>query len=240
MTNTNNFPKILVGCPTSFHKEYCLDKYIKGLKDIDYPNFDILLVDNSPDDNYFNKIKSHDILVIKGSYFENARDRIIASRNMLREIAIDKDYDYFFSLEQDVVPPSDVLLKLVKHNKKVISCIYFLHNILDNERKLVPQAFVILENQQYTDLPSMRPLNDLELASKKLMQIISCGLGSVLIHRDILKEIEFRYNKTTESFDDRFFCIDLYKKNIPIFCDTSIKCMHYILNRPYSWKSIKK
>ncbi len=240
MENTEDYPRILIGCPTSYHKEYCLDKYIKGLKDIDYPNFDILLIDNSEDDNYFNKIKSYNIPVIKGPYSEGARDRIVSSRNILREKTIEGNYDYLFSLEQDVIPPRDVLLRLIKHRKEVISCIYFVHNIIEDDRELTPQAFVILKDRQYIGLPSMRPLNDFELSSNKLMQIVSCGLGCVLIHKDILKQIRFRYDKTTEAFDDRYFCIDLYEKNIPIFCDTGIKCMHYILNRPYSWTNIKK
>ncbi len=240
MEELKDYPKILIGCPTSYHKEYCLEKYVEGLKNIDYPNFDILLIDNSKDDNYYNKISSYNIPVKKGPYFENARDRIIASRNILRDVTINENYDYFFSLEQDVVPPSNVLLKLIKHNKKVISCIYFLHNIMDNKRELIPQAFVVMEDKKYEDLPWMRPLNNIELASNKLIQIVSCGLGCILIHRDVLKEIEFRYDKTSEAFDDRYFSVDLYRKKIPIFCDASIKCMHYIHNRPYPWSSIKK
>ena len=50
------YPRILIGCPTSYHKEYCLERYITGLKNIQYPNFDILLVDNSDNDEYYKKI----------------------------------------------------------------------------------------------------------------------------------------------------------------------------------------
>jgi len=40
-------PKILLGCPTSDYKEYCLKEYVKSVKTLDYPCYDILLVDNS-------------------------------------------------------------------------------------------------------------------------------------------------------------------------------------------------
>ena len=238
------YPRILIGCPTSYHKEYCLERYITGLKNIQYPNFDILLVDNSDNDEYYKKIQEYNIPAIKGPYFKSARERIIKSRNILREKVINEDYDYFFSLEQDVVPPPDVLLKLINHNKKVISCVYFLHNIIGDKSELTPQAFVLIDHitnkNKEKKLPDMRPLNNNELSSNKLIKIISCGLGCVLIHKDILKEIEFRYDKETEAFDDRWFCIDLYNKNMPLFCDTGIMCMHYILNRPYSWSEIQK
>ena len=52
-----NKPKILVGCPTSFHKEYALEQYAESIKALTYPNYDILLVDNSKDDVYFKRIK---------------------------------------------------------------------------------------------------------------------------------------------------------------------------------------
>ena len=80
-----NKPRILVGCPTSFHKEYALEQYAESIKSLTYPNYDILLVDNSKDDVYFKRIKKLSLPVIKGPWFESARDRIIASRNILRE-----------------------------------------------------------------------------------------------------------------------------------------------------------
>ena len=114
-------PKVLLGCPTSFHKEYALKEYAEAVKTLDYDNYDILLVDNSPDDIYLNKIKNLGLNVIKGEYFESAIKRIIESRNLLRKYSLDHNYDYFFSLEQDVLPNKDALSKLAMHNKEIVS-----------------------------------------------------------------------------------------------------------------------
>ena len=85
----------------------------------------------------------------------------------------------------------------------------------------------------------MRPLNKKELwENQGLMEVVSAGLGCVLIHRDVLKEIKFRYDKNT--FDDRWFFIDLYNKKIKSYADTSLKCKHLIFNRPFPWSKIKK
>ena len=230
-------PRVLVGCPTSFHKEYALKEYAESVKFLSYDNYDVLLVDNSPDNNYFDKIKSLGLNVIKGEYFEGAIKRIITSRNTLRKYALDNNYDYLFSLEQDVIPNRDALTKLVSHNKDVVSGIYFVHNIIGNRRVLIPQVFLELPNK-INNLPDMRWLTEEEFLSNKLIKIISCGMGCVLIHKNILRKIEFRSENNV--FDDRFFGIDLYKKNIPMYCDTSVKCKHLILNRPYSWDKIKK
>src|SRR3989344_9577139 len=105
--------KVLVGCPTSFHKEYCLDKYAEGIKALTYRYSDVLLVDNSKDDSYLNKIKVMGLNATKGFYFEGARDRIVASRNILREKVLNEGYDYFLSLEQDVVPPKDIIERML-------------------------------------------------------------------------------------------------------------------------------
>jgi len=96
--------RVLVGCPTSEHKEYCLKEYANLLRSLTYDNFDVLLVDNSKDDRYYNKIKSLGIPVIKDKYLEGAKNRIVHSRNILRERVLNGGYDYFFSLEQDVIP----------------------------------------------------------------------------------------------------------------------------------------
>ena len=230
-------PKIMVGCPTSFHKEYALQQYAESLKKITYKNHDILLVDNSPNDTYLDKIKETGLSVIKGPRFESARDRIIASRNILRQKVIDGNYDYFFSLEQDVIPPRDILERLISHNKKVITAVYFANNMIPGETlsKLIPLVY-ILEDEKTL---SMRPLNEDELwKDQGLKQVVSAGLGCVLIHRNVLKEVKFRYD--LNSFDDRWFFLDLYDKKIPVYADTSIKCKHLIYNRPYPWSKIKK
>jgi len=228
-------PKVLVGCPTSFHKEYCLDKYVAGVKALTYKNFDILLVDNSKNDVYFKKIKKTGLPVVKGPWFDGALDRIIASRNILRQKVLDEGYDYFFSLEQDVVPPKDVLERMIKPDKKIITGVYFAHNTLpDGSMPLIPLVYKLVDEKTLT----MVPIDKQEFESNKLIEVVSAGLGCLLIHKDILKEVKFRYEGKV--FDDRFFFIDCHHKNFKAFCDTSIKCKHYILNRPYPWSVIKK
>ncbi len=230
-------PRVLVGCPTSFHKEYALHQYAEAVKKLTYKNHDVLLVDNSQGNDYLEKINAIRIPAIKGPYFESARDRIVASRNILREKVLNENYDYFFSLEQDVIPPEDIIEKLIQHNKKVTAAIYFANNIVPGETlsKLIPLVYVLEDEKTL----SMRPLNNNELwKDQKLMKVVSAGLGCVLIHKDVLKEVEFRYD--LNSFDDRWFFLDLYSKQIPVYADTSIKCKHLIYNRPYSWSKIKK
>jgi len=143
-----NIPRILVGCPTSFHKEYCLKEYAESIKNLTYKNFDVLLVDNSKDNGvYIEKIKELGLNAIKGLYFEGAMDRIVASRNILAQKTIKEDYDYFLSLEQDVIPPKDIIEQMLKSEKKIITGVYFNHNNIDGEIKLIPLVYKIVEDK---------------------------------------------------------------------------------------------
>ena len=47
-------PKVLVGAPVCDLYEYCFDEFLDTIKGLNYDNYDILLVDNSKDDKFFN------------------------------------------------------------------------------------------------------------------------------------------------------------------------------------------
>ena len=225
-------PRVLVGCPTSYHKEYALEKYIESVKSLSYGNFDFILVDNSEGDNYYNKINKLLVKVIKGPYFEGARDRIVASRNILRKYALDNGYDYFLSLEQDVIPPKDIIERLLKHDKDIVSGVYFAYQTNNDINLLVPLLWKRVEGDHIQYMLSREVMNP------RLIEIGACGLGCVLISKKILEKIEFRYDGKDDSFDDMWFCLDSYNAGFRLFADTSIKCKHLILNRP-CWEDIK-
>jgi len=228
-------PKVLVGCPTSDHKAYCLDKYIKAVNELSYPNYDILLIDNSEKDDYYKKIKGFGINVEKIKYKKKARDRIVESRNLLRKKVLEEGYDFLLSLEQDVIPPKDIIERLLRHNKQVTTGIYFLVNPFKEEHKL--RSSIWTNYDPKTNL-MYRVKNEYIINNPKLIEVSASGLGCILIHKDILKKIKFRYDKKTEGFDDVFFAKDLRKNKIKIYADLSIVCKHLV--KDWSWKDIEK
>lgn len=221
--------KVLVGCPASDYKEYCLDEYAEAVKNLDYPNYEILLIDNSKTNDYSKKLKEKNLPAEKSEWFEGAMDRIITSRNILRQKVLDKDYDYFFSLEQDVIPPKDTLKKLVKQNKKIISAVYFN----PKQGKYIPLLAINRGLLKLSYIPEEIVIN-----SNKTVKVDYCGLGAVLIHRSVLEKIKFRKDEKP-GFDDWWFCQDAKKEGFEIYADLSIKCKHLIKNRPWKWGEIK-
>ncbi len=228
-------PKVLVGCPTSDYKSYCIEQYANSVKNLSYKNYDILIIDNSKDDDYFTKIRRLGLPVIKSTYHEKARDRIIESRNLIRQIVLDKGYDYFLSLEQDVIPPRDIIERLVRHKKDLVSGVYFAYNNVKGKNILRPLLWANFDPEKKLMYCLKK---EYALKSNDFVEVCACGLGCVLIHRSVLGVIKFRYEPETEGFDDVFFCKDAMDKGIKMFADLSVKCNH--LTQEWSWEKIKK
>ena len=226
--------KILVGCPTSQYQDYCLDSYAKVVSNLTYSNYDILLVDNSKDDKYYNKLKKIGIPVIKGPWFEGARDRIVESRNILRKTALDKNYDYFLSLEQDVIPPKDVIQRLLSHKKDVVSGLYFNYNTVDGKNILVPMLWGKAKKED-----EILFIDSKSVIRNSVISVGACGLGCVLINKKVLEKVKFRYDPKKDSFDDMYFSLDVHSNGFDILADTSVKCKHLIKER-HLWDDVKK
>lgn len=235
-------PKVLVGCPTYEGKDYCLREYSEAVKNIDYDNYDIVLVDNSEEKQYFEKIKKEGI---KAWRLEKKNlsvgEKIAICRNLLRKLAIE-NYDYFLSLEQDVIPPKDIIKKLLSHDKKIVSAVY---NMRMDDGKDWPLLWRFLDKKEADAFAEKNPqlkekMSEIkkkgllckrmelkELPGNELIKIAACGMGAVLIHKEVLREILFRVGKGKNAYDDMFFCQDAISKGFEIFADTSVECRHF-------------
>lgn len=225
-------PKILIGCPTYKGKEYALEKYLVMIKSLGYKNSDLLLIDNSDDDSYYKKLKSKGIDVVRIKKSNDFRQTVAQSRNILRKRVLDNGYDYLFSLEQDLNSPSkDALSRLLSHNKKVISGIYFKKWDIKNKSgeiikkgHMVPLAFPFNEK----DMNKMQMILDNSVLDKikGLIKIRSAGLGCCLIHRDVLEKVKFRTEPGKNSWDDVYFFTDVYSKGFDAWADPAVRFQH--------------
>src|SRR3989344_4047349 len=207
--------KILVGCPVSDYHLYCTEEYLNTLKSLTYKNYDILLVDNSKEDSFFNYLIRKGINAARISFNENPRIRIVNARNLLRQKVLDDNYDFFLSLEQDVIPPK----KIIDSSK------------LKGLRQETGSQYLEMVKAYYT-------IEELE-REKPPTKIHSCGLGCVLIRRNVLEKVKFRFSEKYGGFDDVWFCEDA-KSNFEIYVDPRIKCKHLIKNRPWDWRDLLK
>lgn len=253
--------KILVGSPVSKHHAYCTHQYLERIKNLDYSGYDILLVDNSDDEEFYNLIREDVPIVHHGYGKPTIKDKLVASRNYLRDYALKNDYDYFLNIDQDVVPPKDVIERLLSHKKDFVTGIYYNYFNQTTEKtvkmavayiwftkeeeqemksnpelvkKTNPNLYAALQKTNWQFEKLMRPINEKEVAAGKLMKIRAAGSGCMLVSRHALESVAFREN-TEGGFDDVLFCFDLQDKGFGLYADCTVICEHLTQNRPWEW-----
>lgn len=212
-------PKTLVGCPTYWGKAYCLLQYAERVKKLSYSNYDVLLVDNSKNEKYLQEIRQNGLAAEKGLWLENVRERITASRNILRKKVLEEGYDYFLSLEQDLIPPVNVIEQLLSSSKEIVSGLYYKEGT--HEGKKISYAMLYVE--QGGKLVLVHPDR---LKQKELLPINACGLGCMLIHRSVLEKVVFRKPASGIAQDDMMFCYDAQKSGFKIYANPLVVCEH--------------
>ncbi len=234
-----NLPKVLVGVPVCDLYEYCFDDFINNIKNLTYSNYRILLIDNSKEDTFFNKIKKIDVDVIRLPYLEKMRARVVASHNKLREITLNKKFDYLLILDQDIIPPKNVIEKLIEHKKDAVSALYFgHHNLLNGENRIMPFAWRFTIKEGFWGRVGY--LMEEEMEKDELIDVAFTGMGCVLLSKKILEKIEFRYDPDIEAWDDRWLGYDLSKNGFIFYLDPGVICKHLYLKRPFDYHEIKK
>jgi hypothetical protein len=132
--------------------------------------------------------------------------------------------DYTLCVDYDIVLPNDALIKMLAHDKDIVSGVY----VQRNTKQLV-ELF-------QKDSPKTRvPVSD--LTPPKLLEVASCGFGCVLIKGNVLRTMEYPHfayksavdpkdhNKDTMS-EDSFFCYKAKSYGFKVWADTSIICPH--------------
>jgi hypothetical protein len=89
-----------------------MQRWIDNVKSLTYPNFDILMVDNSPNGEM--KEKYGDQIPIEVLPTEGIEDRMVTRINRSMELIrqrflLNDDYTHWMDIECDVIPQSDVI-----------------------------------------------------------------------------------------------------------------------------------
>ena len=134
-----NIPKVLVACPTSSRHEHLLDDWIKSLDSFTYPNFDVLLVDTTDNnEDYFNrlkKLKVHNKLInVIRKPWDFKKNHILQhlahAREEIRQFFLKGDYSNLFFLDDDIFLPENSIQKLLSRDK---DCVGFYVHIYNKE-----------------------------------------------------------------------------------------------------------
>jgi len=112
--------KVLVSCPTYDGKDYCFQQWVDMAKSLTYPNYDILAVDNSKTEDFYNKYKDQIPMVHMSFKPDEKNDgmyRVCKSMAEVQRQFLKGDYTHWMNIEADVIPPPDVIEKLMKYGQ---------------------------------------------------------------------------------------------------------------------------
>ena len=235
----SDFPKVLIASPTASAKDYSFDAWIENVFGFMYPNFDIVMFDNTNDGGKYAqelnervrlkyadkkpRFKCFNSLVKHNAEINNIYMKLALSHNDCRDFCLNNNYDYMLHLESDIFPPNDVIERLIFHKKNIIGGMYHIYDGFDRTL-LIYNHLELAPNSVTSKVCTLD--DEILLVNGGVIKIAQCGLGCILISNKVLKKIKFRYENFSECYPDTLFAEDSHKYNIPTYCDTSIVCRH--------------
>ena len=144
-------------------------------------------------------------------------------RNLIADWVVKGDYDYLFAVDYDIAFPADTLVRLLGHDKDMVSGVY-RQRIADKQ---------ILEIFEKNDVGGFTQIPYENLRNAGLMEIGACGFGCVLIKKKVMIDIgypQFQYRSAINHSDtfseDLDFCRKAAMKGFKIYTDSSLLCEH--------------
>jgi hypothetical protein len=225
----NSFPHILIGSPTSKQKSYCDHDWIANIMKTNYPNYDVRLFDNTDDNGEYcqelndwykkNYGDNDKFLAIKSDtkFCKGLVQKVCKGHNDFRKYVLNNEYKFGFHCESDVFPAPHVLQELLLHKKAVVGSLYDRDS--GRFRRKMIQVHV---HRSHNNIFSKNfdPDDDAYFMDGTLKQVSHIGLGSILIRRDILERVPFRYVENMKIFPDSWWAEDLWRLKIKIYADT--------------------
>lgn len=223
---TDFFPKVLICAPQHDSKNYAFDRWLENIQNFTYPNYEIFLADNSATDENVKKLKAKGITAVHvpqhpdGLYFTMAD-----SHNACRNYALENGYTWILHLETDVIPPIDVIERLLQTGKKCVSGLYDI--LFGESRRLMIQMPEPFDRtiRAYRTVQFVEE-DEPTFFDGTIKQVYHAGLGCMLMHKDVFGKIPFRCEKGQNYHTDTFFANDCFQQKIPIFAHTAIQCQH--------------
>jgi glycosyltransferase involved in cell wall biosynthesis len=144
-------------------------------------------------------------------------------RNLIADWVVKGTYEYLFAVDYDIAFPSDTLVRLLNHDKDIVSGLY---------RQRIPDR-QILEIFEKNDRGGFTHIPYENLRNAGLIEVGACGFGCVLIKKKVMVDIgypQFQYRSALNHNDtfseDLDFCRKATLKGFKIYADTDLLCEH--------------
>ena len=245
--------KVLVASPIFYKMKYCLNEFLGGLKELTYKDHEVLLVDNSrsPEgDEFFNDLRKEKWMTVLKDDSKEERNilRLVSSRNRIIEYALENKFDYILMLDSDVIPPKDIIEKLLASKKDIVSGLYYNYFNVGKELRPLPIAWMFLTEEEFRDIksqggipPSVKNRFDLrrhmtneEAFSKQTFEVMYPAAGCMLLSRKVFSAQRYGLMDVDEKFtsgEDIYFITEARKRGFSSYVNTEVRCNHLIFQK---------
>lgn len=131
-------------------------------------------------------------------------------------------YDYLFSVDSDIILPKDALVRLLGHDKDIVTGLYVQRN-----------PNMPLELYRETANGGSTNYYPEEVQGFGLMKVKGCGFGCVLVKNKVLATMGYPWFKYQSSLvreetisEDIFFCQKALNSGFELWADTDLTCGH--------------
>lgn len=230
-------PKILVATTIYDKKDYIFWKYYNNIKSLTYPNYDILLVDNSADKQYITSLKRKGVRnVVSVPRGRNSREAVANGMNKIREKVLKGGYDYWMSIESDLLPPKDIIERLLLHQKLCVGAMYVIGYDYSPTQPPRPCLFKTRKLEDgTTGTYNLDQKEGFEHFGQGLIKMHGMGVGTTLIHRSLLEQFAFWWEDSEIKHSDVYFYMDLHNNGYDVYLDSDIIIPHWNSD----WRHVK-
>ena len=152
------------------------------------------------------------------------------ARNNLVHLFLATECDYLLMIDDDIVPPEDIL-EMAEHGKDVVAALCYAYS---PAMGIFPVAYEFAENGSYRNKYNVIGVGA-EAENKGLLKVGLAGSGCIMIHRRVFSKIEEPYFKF--SFNDAItdvvesedfgFCTRVIEAGMDVYVDTDRACGHF-------------
>jgi hypothetical protein len=233
----SKFPKVLVASPTARAKAYCFESWVKNAMGFTYPNYNIMLFDNTaggPSFTYEMNERFANMYGENNDKFLAAYDseankeksifaKMAVSHSAAARWALRNGYEYLLHLESDVFPEPNIIEELLFCGKPICGGLY--HRDEGVKRRLTVQM-PIMEAPDRIRGENFEAGEDLFFVDGSVKPVSHIGLGCVLIHRSVLEKVKFRWDPKRDVHPDTIWAEDVKKAGYTVYANTKVICRH--------------
>jgi len=221
--------KTLIGVIQSEANIYCQQDWIKNLKKLK-GNYEVLIVENSYDDDNFNHLKTQFKKVLKGPSLDSVKDRIVENRNIvLNYFRNNKEFDNLLFIDTDIFPSEEALNELLKADKKIIGSVCWILGGAKTLRAAWNFFKKDIDSGNFTKWVKHLKQNESCIKPEaEVVKIREIGLGFTLFDGKILRteqDLIFKVSKFQLN-EDFTFIKELRARGYDAYINMKVNCFH--------------